>query len=576
MMTDATSPTEREPTSGAIARIAWAVPLVGTLARYEKAWLRRDLFAGLTLWALLIPQGLAYAQLAGLPPVTGLYVGVVALVAYALLGTSRYLTVGPESSVAIIVAVELSPLAGNDAKRYAALAGMLALLVAGFLVIGFVARLGIVTRLLSSPVLTGYLAGSGIVIAISQLPKVTGISTDKRYPQVLGGLVRSAETAEPWAIAIGIATVLVVVALARFAGKLPAALIAMALATAFVASVGLGDTIAVVGHVPAGVPAPAFPSLPLADVRSLLGPAASIALLIYASSFLTAQALAMRDREAIRPNREFLALSGSSLAAGLFHGFPANGSDSRSFAAAASGARSQVAGLVAAVLVVITLVALTPLFRNLPAAALGAVVIVTAIRLVNVGELERLWRVRTSDFVLALVTLAGVLVFGVLNGIAVGVLASLAEVLRRAAMPHTTVLGRVAGPVRAYRGLDTYPDAETVPGLIVFRFDAPLFFANVDVFRDEILELIDDALEPTRQVIVNADAIYDIDTTGLEMLERLHDDLKARSVRLVFARVKTRTRELMRRTGLEERLGEESFSLRVEDAVNAYAARARD
>ena len=191
MMTDATSPTEREPTSGAIARIAWAVPLVGTLARYEKAWLRRDLFAGLTLWALLIPQGLAYAQLAGLPPVTGLYVGVVALVAYTLLGTSRYLTVGPESSVAIIVAVELSPLAGNDAKRYAALAGMLALLVAGFLVIGFVARLGIVTRLLSSPVLTGYLAGSGIVIAISQLPKVTGISTDKRYPQVLGGLVRS-------------------------------------------------------------------------------------------------------------------------------------------------------------------------------------------------------------------------------------------------------------------------------------------------------------------------------------------------------------------------------------------------
>ena len=350
----------------------------------------------------------------------------------------------------------------------------------------------------------------------------------------------------------------------------------MALATAFVASVGLGDTIAVVGHVPAGFPAPAFPSLPLADVRSLLGPAASIALLIYASSFLTAQALAMRDREAIRPNREFLALSGSSLAAGLFHGFPANGSDSRSFAAAASGARSQVAGLVAAVLVVITLVALTPLFRNLPAAALGAVVIVTAIRLVNVGELERLWRVRTSDFVLALVTLAGVLVFGVLNGIAVGVLASLAEVLRRAAMPHTTVLGRVAGPVRAYRGLDTYPDAETVPGLIVFRFDAPLFFANVDVFRDEILELIDDALEPTRQVIVNADAIYDIDTTGLEMLERLHDDLEARSVRLVFARVKTRTRKLMRRTGLEERLGEDSFSLRVEDAVNAYAARARD
>jgi len=392
---------------------------------------------------------------------------------------------------------------------------------------------------------------------------------------VLGGLVERADTTEPWAIAIGIATVLVVVALARFAGKLPAALIAMALATVFVSAVGLGDTIPVVGRVPAGLPSPAFPSLPFADVRTLLAPAASIALLIYASSILTGQALASRDREALGPNREFLALSGASLASGLFHGFPANGSDSRSFAAADSGARSQVAGLVAAVLVVITLVALTPLFRNLPSAALGAVVIVTAVKLINVRELTRLWRVRTSDFVLALVTLGGVLVLGVLEGIAVGVLASLIEVLRRAAMPHTAILGRVAGPVRAFRGVDTFPNAETLPGLIVYRFDAPLFFANADVFRHELLELVDDALEPTREVIVNAEAIYDIDTTGLEMLERLHDELQARSVRLVFARVKTRTRELMRRTGLEERLGEDSFSLRVEDAAKAYAARTR-
>jgi SulP family sulfate permease len=232
-----------------------------------------------------------------------------------------------------------------------------------------------------------------------------------------------------------------------------------------------------------------------------------------------------------------------------------------------------VAGLVAAVLVVITLVVLTPLFRNLPAAALGAVVIVTAIRLVNVSELRRLWQVRTSDFTLALVTLAGVLDLGVPKGIAVGILASLVEVLRRAVMPHTAVLGRVAGPVRTYRDVEIFHDAETVPGLIVYRFDAPLFFANADVFRREILELVDGAREPTREVIVSAEAIYDIDTTGIEMLERLHDDLQARSVRLVFARVKTRTRELMRRTGLEARLGEDHFFLRVEDAAEQHASR---
>ena len=391
MMTDATSPTEREPTSGAIARIAWAVLLVGTLARYERTWLRRDLFAGLTLWALLIPQGLAYAQLAGLPPVTGLYVGVVGLVAYALLGTSRYLTVGPESSVAIIVAVELSPLAGNDAKRYAALAGMLALLVAGFLVIGFVARLDCH----APPLVAGSDRLSGGIRDRDRDQPIAEGDRNFHGQEVPAGRRRTGPLGRD----------------GRTVGdrdrnrdgtrrRCPCALCRQA--PGCVDRYGARDGgMACMGHA-AGVrvrgngrpvPARRFPAFRLRTFVPSSGRRQ------VSRSHLCEQ---LPDRAGARgagprgdsPESRVPGTERSSLAAGLFHGFPANGSDSRSFAAAASGALAG-AGLVAAVLVVITLVALTPLFRNLPAAALGAVVIVTAIRLVNVGELERLWRVRT-------------------------------------------------------------------------------------------------------------------------------------------------------------------------------------
>jgi SulP family sulfate permease len=554
-------------------RLARLVPAAAVATSYERPWLRGDLLAGLTLWALLIPQGLAYGQLAGLSPVTGLYVGLVGMLAYALLGSSRYMTVGPESSVAMIVAVELGPLADGDQARYIALAGLLGLMVGAALLLGFAARLGILTRLLSAPVLTGYLAGSGIVIALSQLPKVTGIETARRYPGVLAGLTRNADTAQAWAIAIAIGTAVVAVGLSRVGRRLPAALIALALATAFVAATGLSDTVAVVGHVQAGLPQVALPDAGLGDVRSLLAPAGSIALLVFASTILTGQALAARDREDLRPNHEFLALGVANLGAGLVHGFPANGSDSRSFAAAAAGARTQLAGVVAAALLVATLLVLTPLFQKLPAAALGAVVIVTALRLVDIRELRRLWRVRSSDFVLSVVTLAGVLVFGVLHGIAIGVVASLLEVLRRAALPHTAVLGRLRGETPAYRDVEEHEGVQTIPGLIVYRFDAPLFFANAQLFRDELLRLVHEAPAPIRQVIVNAEAVYDIDTTGIRMLERLHGDLAAESVELAFARLKSKPRRLLRAAGLDERVGSENFWLRVDDAVAAFRAR---
>jgi sulfate permease, SulP family len=555
---------------GGIAAIA---PGVALLRVYRRPWLRPDLLAALSLWAVLVPQALAYGQLAGLPPVTGLYTALGAMLLYVLFGTSRYLNIGPESSVAILVASSLAPLAGADPDRYAALAALLALLVGALLLLGRLARLGVITRLLSAPVLTGYLAGSAIVIVGGQLTKITGIDLeDSSWPTVLGGLLQNLEQTNLWALGFAVGTALVVLLVARFAPRLPAPLVAVLLATAAVSVFGLADRLDVVGSIDTGVPVPALPDAGVEDALRLLGPAASVALLVFSGSVLTGRSLAVRDREDLDANREFVGLGAANLAAGLLHGFPANASDSRSFVAANAGGRSQMTGLIGAGLVLVTLLALIPLFRNLPNAALGAVIILTAIRLVDLRELRRLWRVRRSDFALALITFAGVLVFGVLGGIGVGVLASLLEVMRRAVLPHTAVLGMVAGTA-TYRDIEQYVDAETLPGLVVYRFDAPVFFANADVFRDQIRELVRDAKVPVREVIVNAEGINDLDTTGIQMLERLLDDLEDQDVHLSWARVRTPLRNLMRSTGLEQRIGAGNFHLRVEDAVAAFSRR---
>jgi sulfate permease, SulP family len=553
--------------------IAVVAPGVALPRGYRRPWLRPDLLAALSLWAVLVPQALAYGQLAGLPPVTGLYTALGAMLLYVLFGTSRYLNIGPESSVAILVASSLAPLAGADPDRYAALAALLALLVGALLLLGRLARLGVITRLLSAPVLTGYLAGSAIVIVGGQLTKITGIDLeDSSWPTVLGGLLQNLEQTNLWALGFAVGTALVVLLVARFAPRLPAPLVAVLLATAAVSVFGLADRLDVVGSIDTGVPVPALPDAGVRDALDLLGPAASVALLVFSGSVLTGRSLAARDREDLDANREFVGLGAANLAAGLLQGFPANASDSRSFVAANAGGRSQMTGLIGAGLVLVTLLALIPLFRNLPNAALGAVIVLTAIRLVDLRELRRLWRVRRSDFVLALITFAGVLVFGVLGGIGVGVLASLLEVMRRAVLPHTAVLGMVAGTA-TYRDVEQYADAETLPGLVVYRFDAPVFFANADVFRDQIRELVRDAKVPVREVIVNAEGINDLDTTGIQMLERLLDDLEDQDVHLSWARVRTPLRNLMRSTGLEQRIGAGNFHLRVEDAVAAFSRR---
>src|SRR4051794_6498878 len=545
------------------------LPGVADLRNYSPGWLRPDLLAGLAVWAVLVPQGLAYGELAGLSPVTGLYTALGALVLYGLVGSSRYLHVGPESSVSIVTAAYVGGLVTGAPERAAALASLLALVTAGFLLMGAVLRLGVVARLLSTPVLVGYLTGSAVVIASSQLGKILAIppSGDQWWEKVVSVAAHVAD-ANVYAIVVAAGSLIVVVVLLHWAPRVPAILVAISAATAVVGLAGWENLLPVVGHVPAGVPVPSLPGVRPGDLLDLLGAGASVAVLVFASSMLTATALARRDREPVSARREFLGLAAASIGSGLLQGYPANSSDSRSFVVADSRARSQVANLAAAGLVAVTLLVLTPVFRYLPQAALGVVVLVAAVRMIDLVALRRLWRVRQSDFVMAVATFAGVLVVGVLPGIGVGVAVSLLEVLRRALLPPTAVLGRVAGH-QTWRATDDTDDdgVHPVPGLLVYRFDAPLFFANADVLRNEVLRLVDRADPPVRTVVLDAEGMVDMDVTGAEALAALLDDLDARGTRLVLARVRTSLRTTLRRLDIEDRLGTENIHLSVRAAV---------
>jgi SulP family sulfate permease len=425
-------------------RLVAAVPGVGLLTTLRKGRLRPDGLAALSLWALLIPQGLAYAQLAGLSPSTGLYTAAGAMLLYALFGTSRYMNVGPESSVAVLVLASVASLAGDNADKYASLVSVLAILVALFLFLGYLLKLGVVARLLSAPVLTGYLAGSAVVITMSQLSKVLGITVEGAGRTVLGEVLDKISQTNLKTLGVAIFTFGLVMLIDRFLPRLPAVLIGIVGATIIVIVWNLDSDIAVVGNIKSGLPVPHLPDVGTGDIIDLLPSAASIAVLIFASSFLTGRSLAARDGEDIDANREFLGLGAANIASGVLGGFPANASDSRSFLIADSGGRSQVVKLIGAVMVLGTLL-VTPLFKDVPQAALGAVVIITALKLIDVRELRRLWRIRRADFALTTITFVGVLIFGVLGGIAVGIVASLLEAMRKAMFPHTAVLGMVGG-----------------------------------------------------------------------------------------------------------------------------------
>jgi high affinity sulfate transporter 1 len=559
-------------TSATSGRFDRWVPGVHVARTYERRWLRADLVAGVVLAAILVPQGMAYAELAGLPPVTGLYTTIACLVAYAVFGPSRVLVLGPDSSVSPLIFAAIIPLlAGGDTAKAIALAGMLALFV-GLIEIGLgLGRLGFVADLLSKEVQVGYMNGLGITIIVGQLPKLFGFSTDANgfideVRAFFGGLDKTSATT----LAVGAACLVVLLVLPRLTRRLPAVLVAVVGATLVSAALGLAQHgVKTVGALPQGVPRPSLPWTSIHDVGPLLIAAVGITLVSLTDTIATSTSFAARRGDEVAPDQEMVGVGAANIAAGLFQGFAISVSGSRTAVAEQSGAKSQVTGLVGAGLVAVLLLFLNSLLADLPQTTLAAVVIVAALSLMDFAILGRYYRVRKSALALSLVATGGVVLFGVLWGIAVAVILAIMLFFRRSWWPHGSVLGRVEG-VSGWHSIDTYPDAVSLSGIVVFRWEAPLFFANAGRFRAQIRHLVRD--ERPSWVVLQCEAITDIDVTAADMLERLDKELNAAGVHLAFAELRSRLQDLTLRYGLFETLDRDHFYPTLEAAIDEVEA----
>lgn len=519
---------------------------MSTLADYRVDQLRHDIPAGLSLSALLIPQGMAYATLAGLPAVTGLYSTVAALVAYALVGPSRVLVLGPDSSVSPMIFAALAPLVVTDDPENAiALAGMLALFVGGLeVVLGF-ARFGFVASLFSKSVQLGYLNGIALVIIVSQLPRLFGYSTDaSSFVGEVGDIPGGVGDLNGPTLAVGLATLAVLVMTSRLSLRVPGVLVAVVGATVVVGALDLADEgVAVVGTLPQGIPRPVVPWTSLDDLGPLALAAVGIVLVSLADTIACSTSFAARRHDHVDPDREIVAVGVANVVTGLFRGFAVSASSTRTAVAQESGASSQVTGLVGAATVALLLVAAPGLLRHLPMSALAAVVIVAAVRLVDLDTLVRLSRVRPSSAALSLIATLGVVLFGVLEGVAIAVGLSILMFFRRYWLPADEILGRVPG-LRGWHAIERYPDAVTVPGVVIYRFEAPLFFANASRFRERVRQVVD-AADGCRFLLLQCEAVTDVDVTAGEMLADLDRELEAEGVQVVFVELRDRQREML-------------------------------
>ena len=556
-------------------RLGRLLPVVAVLRGHPRThrdgWLRADILAGVTVAAYLIPQVMAYAQVAGLPPATGLQAAVVAMLVYPLLGSSARLSLGPESTTALMTAVTIAPLAAGDPVRYAALAAMLALLVGVVLVLARLARLGVLADLLSKPVLAGYLAGTAAIMIIGQLGRVTrlDLSGDSTYAE-LGSFLEQAGSAHlPTVVMAGGALVFLLV-LSRLAPKVPVPLAGVLLATLVSAVFALRHHgIDVVGTIPAGFSAPAVPAVSAHDLAALVLPAIGVAVVGFSDTVLTARSFALRDGGSVDANAELLALGGANLVTGVLQGFPVSSSASRTAIATAVGSRSQLYSLVAVSTVALVLLLGRPVLGAFPQAALGALVIFAALRLIDLGEFRRFGRFRRSELVLALSTTVAVLAFGILYGILAAIALSILDLLRRVARPHDGILGYVRG-VAGMHDVDDYPGARVVPGLVVYRYDAPLCFANAEDFHTRALRAVDRSPTPVERFLLNMEANVEVDITAVDALDQLRTQLHERGVEMALARVKQDLRDQLQAAGFLDRLGVDHVYPTLPVAVRAH------
>ena len=564
-------PETRRPRDPRGVATRW-LPVLANLPTYRLATFRADLVAGLVLSTIMVPAAMGYAQAAGLPAITGLYATVGPLLAYFLFGPSRTLVLGPDSALIAPMAASIIPLAGGDAGRSVALAAALALMVGAICIAAAVARLGFLTDFLSGPVRVGYMNGIALTVIVSQVPKLLGFSVSAS--DFLGesiGIVHGVLEGRvvPLALLVGGSSLVVILALRRSARRLPAILIAVVLATLMVSVFGLAGQLSVVGAVPRGFAAAGIPAVSVADLLALAPGALGIALLAFTDTSVNSRTFNSRRGESVDPDQELAALGACNVASALLGGFPISSSATRTPVAEAAGARTQVTSLVGAGVVVLLLVAVPGLLTNLPSTALAAIVITAALGLFDVAGVRRLLRLRRAEFGLSAIAFLGVAVFGVLPGIGIAVGLSLLEFIRHAWRPHDAVLGRVPN-YKGYHDVERHPDARQVPGLLLYRWDAPLFFANADLFRIRARAIARGVEPPVRWLVVSAEPVTDVDTTAADALDELITDLARAGIELHFAEMKGHVKDRLRSYGVYQRLGDASFHPTVGTAVRAY------
>ena len=548
------------------------LPGLRRLLTYRSQWLRRDIVAGLTVAAYLIPQCMAYGELAGVQPVAGLWGILPAMLVYALLGSSPQLSVGPESTTAVMTAVAIAPLAAQTGLAPSELAAVLAVMVGGICAIAYLARLGFLANLLSKPILVGYMAGVALIMMVGQLGKIGGLSlqSETLYGEVWEFFQNLSAVHLPTLI-LAIFVLLFLLVFQRRYPTAPGALLAVLLATAVTAIFHLDDRgLAVVGQIPAGLPQLSAPAVDWDLAMPLLASACGIAIVGYSDNVLTARAFAIRNNYRIDTNQELLALGVANIGAGLAQGFPLSSSGSRTALGDASGSKSQVFSLVAFVVVCGVLLFLRPLLALFPMAALGAIVIFAALKLIEIPEFVRLWNFRKTEFLLAIVTTVGVLATDILIGVGVAVILSILDLLVRVARPYDAVLGQVSG-LEGWHDTADWDKSKTVPGLLIYRYDAPIFFANAENFKQRALEAIDKQGEKVGWFILNAESISEVDITAHDTLQEFHAELASRGIRFGMAKVKQDLYGQLRRSGLLAEIGEDSIFPTISVAVQQFS-----
>ncbi len=549
------------------------LPGLHTFRRYEIAWLRHDVFASLALTAVLVPVGIAYAVASGVPAICGLYATIFGLLAYAFFGPSRVLVLGPDSSLVVLVLGVVLPLSAGDPQRAMILAGMMAVVSGGLCILAGAARLGFITELLSKPIRHGYMNGIALTVLVSQLPSLFGFSVGgDGILAVSRAFVRAVLASETnWAaLALG-AGALVVMGLLKGSKRVPGVLLAVAGATVVVAVLDLSTRagVSVLGSLPQGLPAFAFPLITSGDIVPVLLGGLAVALVSFADTSVLSRTYAARAGSFVDANQEMVGLGAANLAAGLFQGLPVSASASRTPVAEAAGARTQLAGVVGALAVATLLMFAPTLLANLPRAALAAVVIASAMALIEIADLRRIYRIQRWEFWLSMVCLAGVAVLGPIPGIGLAIVIAVIEFLWDGWRPHSAVLGRVDG-VKGYHDITRYPDARVVPGLVLFRWDAPLFFANAELFRDRVLDAAAASPTTVNWVVVGAEPITSVDVTAADMLDELDTAMHAAGIDLCFAEMKDPVKDKLKRFGLFSRLGEDRFFATIGESVSSF------